>query len=68
MPKAQVHHRIHSERLNKRWLLRRNFYQGVSDFLVDRMLGRRRRVSEITVDFARINHKDVDKLGSGLID
>jgi glycosyltransferase involved in cell wall biosynthesis len=62
MPKAQVHHRIHSERLNKRWLLKRNFYQGVSDFLVDRMLGRQRRVSEITVDFARIKHKDVDKL------
>lgn len=57
-PDARVSHLIHPERLDKRWLLQRMFFQGMSDFVAHRSIGHQHQPESFrfnTRDFTGLN-------------
>src|SRR3546814_10823210 len=61
-PAARVWHRIHAERLTKRWMLRRMLFQGMSDCRVERTLKRRTKIHPVSIDLAKFGGQDIDDM------
>ncbi|HEY9569177.1 MAG TPA: glycosyltransferase family A protein, partial [Thalassobaculum sp.] len=61
-PAARVWHRIHAERLTKRWMLRRMLFQGMSDCRVERTLKRRTKIHPVSIDLAKFGGQDIDAM------
>lgn len=67
VPAATVSHVIHPDRLNRRWLMRRMFNQGVSNRLMQRRSGQAEQRCDFNVNLADLAAIDVDTLeGEGL--
>ncbi|CBS91530.1 glycosyltransferase family 2 protein [Azospirillum lipoferum] len=62
VPSATVFHLIHPDRLNRRWLMRRMFYQGVSNRLTQRRYGLREQRWDFNVNLAKLADIDVETL------
>lgn len=62
VPSATVLHFIHPDRLNRHWLMRRMFYQGVSNRLMHRRYGQAERPCDFNVNLADLAAIDVDTL------
>jgi len=67
VPGAYVLHRIHPDRLNRRWLMRRMFYQGVSNRQSVDRLGAEVPQADFMLNLARLATLDVDKLEGGSV-
>jgi len=63
-PDAKVSHFIHPERLSKKWLLRRQFLQGMSDCQAHRSIGKPPLVPRITIELHKILAVDLDTLST----
>ncbi|KAA0577852.1 glycosyltransferase family 2 protein [Azospirillum sp. B21] len=67
VPAATVSHFIHPDRLNRRWLMRRMFHQGVSNRLTQRRYGMEEQRCDFNVNLADLAALDVEGLeGDGL--
>ncbi|WP_372400658.1 glycosyltransferase family A protein (plasmid) [Azospirillum sp. HJ39] len=67
VPSATVSHFIHPERLSRRWVMRRMFYNGVSDRLTQRRYGMAEQRWDFNVNLAKLADLDVESLeGEGL--
>lgn len=64
-PRALVTHRIHADRLDKKWVVRRMFFQGTSDYLAHRRYGIRRVPKNVGVNLEHLMGVDVEALESG---
>ncbi|AWB08092.1 glycosyltransferase family 2 protein (plasmid) [Azospirillum humicireducens] len=62
VPAATVSHLIHPDRLNRRWLMRRMFYQGVSNRLMQRHYGVKEQRWDFNVNLAKLADIDVETL------
>ena len=62
VPAATVSHFIHPDRLNRRWLMRRMFYQGVSNRLMQRRNGQAEQGCNFNVNLADLTAIDIDSL------
>ncbi|WP_247871815.1 glycosyltransferase family 2 protein [Azospirillum sp. TSO35-2] len=62
VPEAMVFHRIHPDRLSRRWLMRRMFYQGASDRLAQRRHGIAEQRWDFNVNLAKLADLDVESL------
>ena len=63
-PDAKVSHFIHPERLSKKWMLRRQFFQGMSDCQAHRSIGRSPLVPRITIELHKVLGVDFDRLST----
>lgn len=61
-PRARVWHRVHPERLSKRWMLRRMLFQGMSDCRAERRLATRTRIQPVSIDLAKFGDQDVEAM------
>lgn len=64
-PDAKVSHFIHPERLSKQWMLRRQFHQGMSDFIAHRSIGMPPVVSKVGIQLDQVQGIDLDTLPAG---
>jgi len=62
VPSATVFHFIHPDRLNRHWLMRRVFYQGVSNRLTQRRRGLEEQRWDFNVNLAKLADLDVESL------
>lgn len=67
-PAAVVTHELPAERLQRRWLMRRAFLQGRSDWLLDEELLRGRRAGGSRVALSWLTHEVAQRVGEGLRD
>ncbi|MEI6239837.1 MAG: glycosyltransferase family 2 protein [Planctomycetia bacterium] len=63
-PDAKVSHFIHPERLSKKWMLHRQFFQGMSDCHAHRLIGKPPLVSRITLELHKVQSVDIDTLST----
>jgi len=61
-PDAKVSHFIPPERLTKKWMLRRQFQQGISDSFAHRSIGRPQFVAKIGIELDKVQSIDVETL------
>jgi glycosyltransferase involved in cell wall biosynthesis len=59
-PDAKVSHFIHPDRLNRRWMLRRQFHQGMSDAIAHRSIGMPPLVSKVGIQLDVVQGLDLD--------
>ena len=59
-PDAKVSHFIHPERLSKRWMLRRQFHQGMSDSLAHQSIGMPPLVSKVGIQLDMVQSIDLE--------
>lgn len=62
-PGAKVRHQMHADRLSKRWLLRRQLFQGLSDAQMRRMLGFSCEVMDLRLNLAQWANTKVETIG-----
>lgn len=62
VPGARVSHYIHPDRLDKAWVLRRMFFQGVSDYIAHRRYGLRKLPQDFTLSLGKLIALDVQML------
>lgn len=62
VPQAKVSHRIHQDRLDKRWVLRRMFYQGISNYIAHRRYGMTEPCQDFNISLEKLMALDVDVL------
>lgn len=62
VPQAKVSHRIHQDRLDKRWVLRRMFYQGISNCIAHRRYGMTEPCQDFSLSLGKLMALDVDVL------
>jgi glycosyltransferase involved in cell wall biosynthesis len=62
VPSAAVFHFIHPDRLSRRWMMRRMFYQGVSNRLTQRQYGLPEQRWDFNVNLAKLADLDVESL------
>jgi GT2 family glycosyltransferase len=65
-PAAEVLHELPAERLHRRWLLRRAYLQGRSDWLLDEALLRGRRAGGARVALSWLTHEAAGRAREGL--
>ncbi|NYZ12295.1 glycosyltransferase [Azospirillum sp. RWY-5-1] len=59
-PRAVTFHHVHPERLTRRWMLRRQFYQGYSDVIANREIGRDYQIPSVPMDLQALGALDVE--------
>lgn len=62
VPHARVSHRIHPDRLNKAWVLRRMFFQGTSDYIAHRRYGLSKLPQDFNLSLGKLMALDVQAL------
>lgn len=62
VPGARVSHRIHPDRLNKAWVLRRMFFQGTSDYIAHRRYGLSKLPQDFSLSLGKLMTLDVQTL------
>lgn len=61
-PRAVTFHHVHPERLTRRWMLRRQFFQGYSDVIANREIGRDYLLPSVTMNLKALGGLNVDGL------
>lgn len=61
-PRAVTFHHVHPERLTRRWMLRRQFYQGYSDVIANREVGRDYAIPSVPMNLQALAALDVDAM------
>ncbi len=64
VPQAKVTHRIHSDRLDRKWVLRRMFYQGISNYIAHQRYGMTEPHQDFSLSLGKLMALDVDALDS----
>lgn len=64
VPEAQVTHHIHRDRLDRKWVLRRMFFQGNSDYIAHRHYGLHKKPQEFSLSLEKLMALDVELLDS----
>lgn len=59
VPQAVVFHHVHPERLEKKWLLRRMFFQGLSDVVANREIGRTATIQPLNINLQAVARLDI---------
>lgn len=62
VPGARVSHRIHPDRLDKAWVLRRMFFQGTSDYIAHRRYGLSKLPQDFSLSLGKLMALDVQAL------
>lgn len=61
-PRAVTFHHIHPERLTRRWMLRRQFFQGYSDVIANREVGRDYIIPSVPMNLKALAAIDVESM------